>query len=116
MSQAELEQLECMIRERIGRQTLKPKKKINNNYLNAASLNQEARIAEEKRDRELYGNALEDVEFLRRCGWAINLLCSGRVQFGNQLLTLDELRAKAARERRLRQPAPPPIGATLAQG
>ena len=100
-------------RERIGRQMLRPKKK--NNYLNSAALALEARIAEEKRDRELYGDTLEDVEFLRRCGWAIHLFSSGRVQFGNQLLTLDALQAKAARERRLRQPAPPPIGATRTQ-
>jgi hypothetical protein len=101
-------------RERIGRQMLKPKK--NNNYWNhPAASAQEVRIAEEKRNRELYGDALEDVEFLRRCGWAINLLPSGRVQFGSQILTLDELREKAERERRLRQPAPAPIGATRVQ-
>jgi hypothetical protein len=111
MSHVEIER--PMIRARIGRQMLKPKK--NNNYLNQAAAAQEARIAQEKRDRELYGDALEDVDFLRRCGWAINLAHDGRVRFSDQLLTLDELRAKAARERRLRQPAPPPIGPTLAQ-
>jgi hypothetical protein len=36
-------------------------------------------------------------------------------QFGNQILTLDELRERAERERRLRQPAPTPIGATRVQ-
>jgi hypothetical protein len=85
------------------------------NYLNPAALAQELRIAEQKRSRELYGNALEDVEFLRRCGWAINLAQDGLVRFGDQLLTLDQLRAKAARERRLRQPPPTPIGATRAR-
>ena len=90
-------------RERIGRQMLKPKK--NNNYLNPAAWAQEARIAEEKRNRELYGDALEDVEFLRRCGWAINVMCDRYVMFGNQPISVDELRAKAERERRLRQPA-----------
>ena len=89
--------------ERIGRQMLKPKK--HNNYLNPAVLAQEARVAEEKRNRELYGDALEDVEFLRRCGWAINVMCDRHVMFGNQPISLDELRAKAERERRLRQPA-----------
>jgi hypothetical protein len=74
---------------------------------------QETRIAEQKRSRELYGDALEDVDFLRRCGWAINLSSDGRVQFGNQLLTLGELREKAERERRLRQPTP--IGAMRVQ-
>jgi hypothetical protein len=73
------------------------------------------RIAEQKRSRALYGDALEDVAFLRRCGWAINLAHDGRVRFGDQLLTLDELRARAARERRLRQPAPPPIGPSLSR-
>ena len=111
MSQLEIERLDCAIRERIGRQVLKPKK---NNYLNPAAFAQEARIAEQKRNRELYGDALEDVEFLRRRGWAINLLPSGRVQFGNQILTLDELREKAKREQRLRQPAP--IGADTGAG
>jgi hypothetical protein len=109
MSQVEIERLESAIRVRIGRQMLKPKKK-NNNYLNPAAHAQEVRIAEQKRNRELYGDALEDVEFLRRCGWAINLLPSGWVQFGNQLLALEKLREKAERERRLRQPAPTPIG------
>jgi hypothetical protein len=90
-------------RPRIGRQMLKPKK--NNNYFSLATSAQEARVAEEKRNRELYGDALEDVEFLRRCGWAINVLCGGYVMFGNQPISLDELRAKAERERRLRQPA-----------
>jgi hypothetical protein len=104
MSQVEIERLDCAIRERIGRQVLKPKK--NNNHWNPVASAHEVRIAEQKRNRELYGDALEDVEFLRRCGWAIHLLPSGRVQFGNQILTLDELREKAGRERRLRQPAP----------
>ena len=110
MSQLEIERLEWAIQQRIGRQILKPKKY--SNYLNPAAAAQEARIAEKKRNRELYGDALEDVDFLRRCGWAINLTCDGRIQFGNQLLTLGELREKAERERRLRQPAPTPIGTT----
>ena len=84
MSHVEIER--PMIRARIGRQRLKPKKY--SNYLNPAAAAQEARIAEKKRNRELYGDALEDVDFLRRCGWAINLTCDGRVKFGNQLLTL----------------------------
>jgi hypothetical protein len=92
---------------------MKPHK--NFGYLIPASSAKEMRIAEQNRSRELYGNALEDVEFLRRCGWAINLSQDGLVQFGDQLLALDELRAKAARERRLRQPSPSPIGATLVQ-
>jgi hypothetical protein len=113
MSQLEIERLECAIQQRIVRQMLKPKKY--SNYLNPAAAAQEARIAEKKRNRELYGDALEDVDFLRRCGWAINLTCDGRIQFGNQLLTLGELREKAERERRLRQPAPTPIGTTRVQ-
>jgi hypothetical protein len=83
--------------------------------LNPAAAAQEARIAEKKRNRELYGDALKDVDFLRRCGWAINLTCDGRIQFGNQLLALGELREKAERGRRLRQPAPTPIGMTRVQ-
>jgi len=90
---------------------LKPKK--HSNYLNSAAVAQEARITEQKRNRELYCDALEDVDFLRRCGWAINLTCDGRVQFGNQLLPLSVLGEKAERERRLRQPAP--IGMTRVQ-
>ena len=113
MSQVETERPESAISESIGRQMLKPNK-YTGNWTRAVSA-QEARIAEQARSRELYGDALEDVEFLRRCGWAINLSHDGRVQFGDQLLALEELRAKAARERRLRQPAPPPIGATLVQ-
>jgi hypothetical protein len=95
------------------RRMWKPKKY--SNFLNPAAAAEEARIAEKKRNRELYGDALEDVDFLRRCGWAINLTCDGRVKFGNQLLTLGELREKAERERRLRQPAPTPIGTTRVQ-
>src|SRR5262249_46824047 len=110
MSPLEIERLECAIQQRIGRRNLKPKKY--SNFLNPAAAAQEAYIAEKKRNRELYGDALEDVDFLRRCGWAINLTSDGRVQFGNQLLTLGELREKAERERRLRQPAPTPIGTT----
>ena len=113
MSQLEIERLECTIQPRIGRGNLKPKKY--SNFLNPAAAAEEARIAEKKRNRELYGDALEDVDFLRRCGWAINLTCDGRVKFGNQLLTLGELREKAERERRLRQPAPTPIGTTRVQ-
>jgi hypothetical protein len=37
------------------------------------------------------------------------------VQFGNQLLTFGELREKAERERRLRQPTPTPIGTMRVQ-
>ena len=110
MSQLEIERLECTIQPRIGRGNLKPKKY--SNFLNPGAAAEEARIAEKKRNRELYGDALEDVDFLRRCGWAINLTSDGRVKFGNQLLTLGELREKAERERRLRQPAPTPIGTT----
>jgi len=84
-------------------------------FSNPAALAQEVRIAEQQRHLALYGDALEDVDFLRRCGWAINLTCDGRVKFGNQILTLGELREKAERERRLRQPAPPPIGAARVQ-
>ena len=104
MSHVKTERLECATSESIGRQMLKPNK-YTSNWTRAMSA-QEARIAEQKRSRELYGDALEDVEFLRRCGWAINLTLAGQVQFGNQLLTLEELRKKAERERRLRQPAP----------
>jgi len=86
MSQLEIERLDCAIQQRSGRQMLKPKK--HSNYLNPAAAAQEARITEQKRNRELYGDALEDVDFLRRCGWAINLTGDGRVQFGNQLLPL----------------------------
>ena len=113
MSQPEIERLECAIQQRIGRRFLKPKK--NSNFLNPSAAAEEARIAEKKRHRELYGDALEDVDFLRRCGWGINLTSDGRVKFGNQLLTLGELREKAERERRLRQPAPTPIGTTRVQ-
>ena len=95
------------------RRMWKPKK--NSNFLNPGAAAEEARIAEKKRNRELYGDALEDVDFLRRCGWGINLTSDGRVKFGNQLLTLGELREKAERERRLRQPAPTPIGMTRVQ-
>ena len=104
MSQVETEWPESAISESIGRQMLKPNK-YTGNWTRAVSA-QEERLAEQKRSRQLYGDALEDVDFLRRCGWAINLTLAGQVQFGNQLLTLKELRKKAERERRLRQPAP----------
>ena len=109
MSQVDISRLDSAVRERVGWQTLKPKK----NWSPAATL-EELRIAEQKRSRELYGDALEDVEFLRRCGWAINVLAGGRVLFGNQPISIETLHKKAERERRLRQPAPPPIGPTLA--
>ena len=94
------------------RRMLKPK---SSHYFTPAASAEEVRLAEKKRNRELYGDALEDVDFLRRCGWAINLTSDGSVKFGNQLLTLGKLREKAERERRLRQPAPTPIGTTRMQ-
>ena len=58
MSQLEIERLRCVIQQRVGRRILKPKKY--SNFLNPAAAAEEARIAEKKRNRELYGDALEE--------------------------------------------------------
>ena len=59
-----------------------------------------ARRADAERDAKLYGAALDDVNLLRRRGFAVTR--EGQyVRVGNDLITLAELRGKAARERRL---------------
>jgi hypothetical protein len=60
----------------------------------------DARAAYARRDRDLYGDAIEDMELLRRRGFAV--ICE-RVGYrvDGRLVGTAELRQKAARERRL---------------
>lgn len=51
-------------------------------------------------DRKRYGSLLEDVQWLRRRGWAIN--CEkGEYRVGNSIVSAEDIRDKADRERRL---------------
>jgi hypothetical protein len=59
-----------------------------------------ARAAEAARTIELYGDAVDDVRLLRRRGFVV-VREGERYQIGNALCSLADLRAKAARERRL---------------
>jgi hypothetical protein len=60
----------------------------------------EVRAAEAARERELYGDAVDDVRLLRRRGFVVTRE-GHRCRVGNMLCTLAALRGKAARERRL---------------
>jgi len=71
------------------------------------------RAAELACEVELYGDAGDDVRFLRQRGFVVTRE-GDRFRVGAALCTLAGLRAKAARERRLaaerpRQVAPPPV-------
>jgi hypothetical protein len=59
-----------------------------------------ARSAEAARDRELYGDAVDDVRLLRRRGFVV-VREGERYRIGNAVCSLADLQAKAARERRL---------------
>lgn len=70
------------------------------------------RLAEEAaRERNLYGAALVDVDYLRRRGFPIDRLGihpgSEGVNFGNTVISFAQLREKADRERRLEAAAKP---------
>jgi len=78
----------------------------------ASEMRHTARLRREVAQREtaLYGALLDDVNFLRRRGFPIHSeLKGGRrlYRVGNRLLDPAELRAVAARERRLLEPATP---------
>lgn len=60
----------------------------------------EIRAAEAARQVALYGDAVDDVRLLRRCGYVV-VREGERYRVGNSLCTLAALRAKAAREHRL---------------
>lgn len=61
-----------------------------------------AREAEEiaARDKKNYGDALPDVQLLRRLGYTVSAERGG-IRVGNKLLSLDEVKAMGARERGL---------------
>ena len=56
------------------------------------------RAEDAARQRQLYGDAVDDVKYLRRIGFTVNR-DGGNVRVGNKLLTLAEVRTMAARER-----------------
>lgn len=63
-----------------------------------------------RREAGLYGALLDDVNFRRRRGFPVHSELKGGLRFyrvGNRLLAATGLRAVAARERRLLQPATP---------
>jgi hypothetical protein len=64
------------------------------------------RAADRRRQVELYGDAatVDDVRLLRRCGYVV-VREGERCRIGNTLCSLADLRAKAARERRLAEAA-----------
>jgi len=62
------------------------------------------RAAEAARDRQLYADAVDDVALLRRRGFVVTRE-GHRCRVGNTLCSLADLRAKAARERRLAEAA-----------
>jgi hypothetical protein len=64
----------------------------------------EARQAEAVREVDLYGDAIDDVRLLRQRGYVVGRE-GERCRVGNQLVTLADMRAKAARERRLAEAA-----------
>lgn len=63
----------------------------------------ESRAAEAARQVELYGTAIDDVMLLRQRGFVV-VREGERCRVGNKLLTIEGLRAIAARERRLLAP------------
>lgn len=79
---------------------------------NAASYDRDVREEDERRQRALYGDLFDDVQFLRRVGFGVHREGAG-YRVGNQMRTAAEVRGIAARERRLRQPA---VAATSTAG
>ena len=67
------------------------------------------RAADAARQRELYGDAVDDVALLRRRGFVITR-DGGKIGVDNKLLTLPELKALARRERGLMGVAAAPLG------
>ena len=63
------------------------------------------RAADAARQSGLYGDAVDDVAYLRKRGFVVNRDGDG-VRVGNRLLSLDAVRAMAARERGLAGDAP----------
>lgn len=73
-----------------------------------AQAREDRRAEEAARELELYGDAVADVALLRQRGFGvdrigINPKAEG-VRFGSKVITMAELREKAARERRLMEP------------
>jgi len=64
-----------------------------------------ARAAEAARDRELYGDAVDDVRLLRSRGFVVVREGAG-FMVGNQRCTFAQIEAKAARERSVRSALP----------
>lgn len=78
----------------------------------ASELRHTSRLRREvaHREKALYGALLDDVDFLRRRGFAVHAELKGSrrcYRVGNRLLGAAELRAVAARERRLLGPNAP---------
>ncbi len=78
----------------------------------ASELRHTARLRREvaRREKALYGALLDDVEFLRRRGFAVHAELKGSrrcYRVGNRLLGASDLRSVAARERRMLGPVTP---------
>lgn len=73
--------------------------------LNNFAIAEQRRAAEEKAYRSLYGKLLPDVDFLRRRGFVV-FKEKGKLTLGGREISADDLRAKAARERRLLAASP----------
>jgi hypothetical protein len=74
-----------------------------------AALQEANRQEEAQRLKKLYGSLLPDVEFLRKRGFVI-VKERGQVEIDGRPFTADEVRAKAARERRVAGvPEPAPV-------
>lgn len=65
-----------------------------------ANIMQDARKEGEQRERGLYGDLADVVNFLRRRGWIITRDCA-RIIVGNKAMEPDAIRALAERERRM---------------
>jgi hypothetical protein len=81
----------------------------------AAEIRERQRAEDEARQMVLYGSALDDVGFLRKRGFVITRAGNG-VQVDNKMLTFDELRTLAVRERGLATAASVRTSATTVTG
>lgn len=87
-------------RDRGAAATIMRKVRPNSYLANPAKYVAAKRREVEQVDRGLYGPLLDDVQWLRRRGWTINVE-SGGFRVGNHVIDGAALAQKAARERRL---------------
>ena len=82
-----------------------PKRKQKGRMRSAAEWAADQREDDEQRERELYGDGLEDARFLRKMGFVV-VADRSCFKVGRRVCTLATLRELAARERRLLEPPP----------